>query len=72
MKICINPRKSVVINNKYSFMLPKLEMKYFPFIQNKINKKYVEKYIRYRYKDTGMFRSINEVIKKEERYDPFE
>jgi hypothetical protein len=46
-------------------------MKYLPIIQNKIKKTYVEKYARY--KDTGIFTSIEEiinVIKKEERYDP--
>lgn len=46
-------------------------MKYLPIIQNKINKKYVEKYPRH--KDTGSFTSIQQIIKvtkKEERYDP--
>ena len=74
-KICLTPRKPVVIYNNNSFISPKLELKYLPIIQNKINKKYVEKYIRYRYKDTGKFKSIDEVIKivkKEERYDPYE
>ena len=62
--------KPVVIYNNNSFKSPKLEMKYLPIIQNKINKKYVEKYPRY--KDTGNFTSIEQiitVIKKEERYD---
>ena len=48
-------------------------MKYLPFIQNKIKKIYVEKYARY--DDTGIFTSIEEIInvvKKEERYDPYE
>ena len=47
-------------------------MKYLPIIQNKINAKYVEKYTRY--EDTGIFTSIEEIInvvKKEERYDPY-
>jgi len=74
-KICLTPRKPVVIYNNNSFISPKLEMKYLPFIQNKITKQYVEEYIKYRYKDTGKFTSIDEVIKiikKEERYAPFE
>jgi hypothetical protein len=69
-KICLTPRKQVVIYNNHSFISPKLEMKYLPIIQNKINKKYVEKYPRY--KDTGFFTSIEQIInvvKKEERYD---
>ena len=48
-------------------------MKYLPFITDKINKQYVEKYPRY--KDTGTFTSIEQVIKitkKEERYDPYQ
>jgi len=72
-KICLTPRKPVVIYNNNSFVSQKLEMKYLPIIQNKINKKNVEKYTRY--KDTGIFTSIEEiisVIKKEERYDPYE
>ena len=74
-KICLTPRKPVVIYNNKSFISPKLEMKYLPFIQNKIKKKYVEKYIHYRYKDTGIFTQIEQIIKvvkKEERYSPFE
>ena len=69
-KICLTPRKPVVIYNNNSFISPKLEMKYLPIIQNKINKKYEEKYPRY--KDTGIFTSIEQIInvvKKEERYD---
>ena len=71
-KICLTPRKPVVIYNNNSFISPKLEMKYLPIIQNKINKKYVEEYTRY--EDTGIFTSIEEIInvvKKEERYDPY-
>lgn len=70
-KISLTPRKPVVIYNNNSFISPKLEMKYLPIIQNKINKKYVEKYPRH--KDTGSFTSIQQIIKvtkKEERYDP--
>ena len=72
-KVCLTPRKPVVIYNNNSFISPKLEMKYLPIIQNKINKKYVKKYSRY--EDTGIFTSIEEIInvvKKEERYDPYE
>ena len=68
-KICLTSRKPLVIYTNNSFMSPKLEMKYLPIIQNKIKKTYVEKYARY--KDTGIFTSIEEiinVIKKEERY----
>ena len=67
IKICLTPRKPVVIYNN-SFISPKLEIKYLPIIQNKINKKYVEKYPRHT--DTGSFTSIEEItkiIKKEER-----
>lgn len=66
-KICLTPRKPVVIYNNNSFISQKLEMKYLPFIQNKINKQCD--------KDTGKFNSIDEVIKvikKEKRYAPFE
>uniref|UniRef100_A0A6C0E1W2 Uncharacterized protein n=1 Tax=viral metagenome TaxID=1070528 RepID=A0A6C0E1W2_9ZZZZ len=68
-KICLTSRKPLVIYTNNSFMSPKLEMKYSPIIQNKINKKYVEKYTRY--KETGTFKSMEEIIhivKKEERY----
>jgi hypothetical protein len=69
-KICLTPRKHVVIYNNNSFISSKFEMKYLPIIQNKINKKYVEKYPRHT--DTGSFTSIEQiikVIKKEERYE---
>ena len=72
-KISLTPRKPVVIYNNNSFISPKLEMKYLQIIQNKINKKYVEKYTRR--EDTGIFTRIEEIInvvKKEERYDPYE
>jgi hypothetical protein len=70
-KICLTPRKPVVIYDHNSFISSKFETKYLPIIQNKINKKYVNKYPRY--KDTGVFTNIEEIIKvvkKEERYDP--
>jgi hypothetical protein len=69
-KICLTPRKPVVIYSNNSFTEPKFEMKYISMIQDKINKKYVQKYPRY--KDTGTFTTIEEVIKitkKEERYE---
>lgn len=72
-KICLTARKPVIIYNNNSFISAKLEMKYLPIIQNKINKTYVNKYSRY--EDTGTFTNIEEIIniiKKEERYDPYE
>ena len=72
-KICLTPRKPIIIYNNNSFISPKLEMKCLPIILDKINKKNVNKYPRY--KDTGTFTSIEQVIritKKEDRYDPYE
>jgi hypothetical protein len=72
-KICLTPRKPIIIYNNNSFISPKLEMKYLPIILDKINKKNVNKYPRY--KDTGTFTSIEQVIritKKEDRYDHYE
>lgn len=72
-KLCLTPRKPVIIYNNKSFITPRFETKYLPIIQDKINKKYVEKY--YRHKDTGRFTSMDDIIaitKKEERYDPYE
>jgi hypothetical protein len=72
-KVCLTPRKPVIIYNNNSFISQKLETKYLPIIQDKINKKYINKYPRY--KDTGIFRNIDQIIqvtKKEERYDPYE
>ena len=69
-KICLTPRKSVLIYNNNSFLSPKLQIKYLPIILNKIKNIYVDKYARY--KDTGIFTSIEQiinVIKKEQRYD---
>jgi len=71
-KICLTPRKSVVIYDNNSFISSKFKIKYLPIIQDKINKKYLEK--SNRYKDSGTFTSIEQVIKitkKEERYDPY-
>jgi len=71
-EISLTPRKPVIIYNNHSFVTPKFETKYVPIIQDKINKKYVEEYVRH--EDTGSFTSIDQVIqitKKEERYDPY-
>jgi len=70
-KICLTPRKPVVIYNNNSFISQKLESKYLPLIQNKINKKCLEKYSHY--EDTGIFTRIDEIInvvKTEQRHDP--
>lgn len=70
-KLSLTPRKPVIIYNNNSFISSKFETKYMPIIQNKINKKYVEKYPRR--EDNGTFESIEQVIKvikKEERYEP--
>jgi hypothetical protein len=69
INICLTPRKPVVIYNN-SFLSQKLETKYLPIIQNKINHKYEEKYPRHT--DTGSFISIEQIIKiikKEERIE---
>jgi len=70
IKICLTPRKPVVIYTNNKFVTPHFETKYLPMIQNKLNKNYVKKYSRH--KDTGTFTSIEQVIKitkKEERND---
>jgi len=69
-KICLTPRKPVVIYDNNSFLSSKFETKYLPMIQNKINKKVMK--INSRYEDTGIFTNIEQIIKivkKEERYD---
>jgi hypothetical protein len=71
-KICLTPRKPIVIYSNNTFIRPRFQDKYLPIIQDKINKKYVNKYSSY--KDTGTFTNMGQVIKvtkKEERYDPF-
>ena len=73
IKICLMPRKPVIIYNNNLFISSKFEMKYLPIIQDKINNKYVNNYPRHT--DTGIFTSIEQVIKvtkKEERYDLYE
>ena len=67
----LTPRKPIVIYDNKSFTSPNFEMKYLPILQDKINKKYVNKYPKH--KDTGTFTSVEQVIKvikKEERYEP--
>ncbi len=67
----LTPRKPIVIYDNHSFTSPKFEMKYLPILQEKINKKYVNKYAKH--KDSGSFTSLEQVIKvikKEERYEP--
>jgi hypothetical protein len=72
-KLCLTPRKPVIIYSNNSFTEPKFEMKYLSIIQDKMNKKNVKKY--HRYKDTADFTSIEQVIKitkKEDRYKVYE
>jgi hypothetical protein len=72
-RLCLTPRKPVVIYNNNSFITKKFEMKYLPIIQDKINNKNVKEFCFYT--DVGTFTSISEVIKitkKEIRYDPYE
>jgi hypothetical protein len=67
----LKPRPPIVIYDNHSFTSPRFEMKYLPILQEKINKTYVNKYPKY--KDTGTFTSVEQVIKvvkKEERYEP--
>lgn len=71
VKLCLTPRKPIVIYENEAFISKKLETKYLTLIQDKINKKYINKHPRY--SDTGRFTSIEQIskiIKKEERYDP--
>ena len=70
-KVCLTPRKPLVIYNEKSFTSPALERKYLPMILTKRNDNNTSKYARY--KDTGMFTSIEQIIKvvkKEDRYEP--
>ncbi len=72
-KFCLTPRKPIDIYSNNSFITPKLEAKYLPMIQNKINKIYSE--TNCIHEDTGIFTKIEEIIKivkKEERYDSLE
>jgi hypothetical protein len=69
-EIYLTPKKPLVIYNNNLFTSPKFKEKYTQIIQDIINKNYVNKYPRYR--DTGTFSSIEQIIKitkKESRYD---
>jgi ethanolamine utilization protein EutA (predicted chaperonin) len=55
------PRKPILIYADNSFVTKKLEDKYLPIIQNKLNKIYVNNLCLY--EDTGSFTDISEVIK---------
>ena len=71
-KICLTPRKPIVIYDNNSFLSPKLENKYLPIIQDKINKTCLNKDARF--EDTGIFTSLDQIlkiVKKEEKYDPY-
>jgi hypothetical protein len=70
-KYYLTPRKPIVIYDNNSFASPKFEIKYSPVIKDKINNKYSNKYPKH--KDTGVFTSLEQVIKvikKEERREP--
>ncbi len=72
-KFCLMPRKPVIIYDNKQFISDKFKIKYLPIIQDKIHKKYVNKYSHY--EDTGIFTNMEQIIKitkKEERYDPYE
>jgi len=69
-KLCLTPREPIVIYRNHSFVKPKFEMKYLSIIEDKTNKKNVEKC--HRYTDTGTFSSIEQVIKITKREDRFE
>ena len=71
-RLSLSPNKPLIIYNNNAFVSPKLEDKYLPFIQDKLKSGGV-KYVRY--EDTGVFTSIDQIIKitkKEERYDPYD
>jgi hypothetical protein len=53
IKMCLTPRKPVIIYNNKLFMSPKFETKYLQIIIDKINDKNINEYPRY--KETGTF-----------------
>lgn len=70
-KLCLTPRKPVVIYDNNSFISQKFETKYLPIIQDKINRKKRDNFTCYT--DTGILKSIEQVIKvtkKERRCEP--
>ena len=71
IKLCLKPRKPLVIYKNNSFIKPEFETKYLPIIQNKINGNYDEEYSQ-SHEDDGTFTSIDQIIKitkKEKRYE---
>ena len=70
VKISLTPRNPVVIYENNSFKTQHIEKKYLPKIEEIMHKKYDYRYPRY--KDTGTFNSLDQVIKitkKEKRYE---
>lgn len=59
-KICLTPSNPIIIYDNQSFIKPRYENKYLPFIQDKINSKPPEKPFGI---DTGTFTSIDQIIK---------
>jgi len=69
IKMCLTPRKPIVIYDNNLFTREKFEVKYLPIVKEIINKKYNNKYPRY--KDTGTLTNMEQIIKitkKEDRY----
>lgn len=70
IKLCLTPRKPVIIYNNNSFVKERFKNKYLQIIQNKLDRININKYSRFT--DTGNFTNINEIIrinKKELRYE---
>jgi hypothetical protein len=70
IKLCLTPRKPVVIYCNNSFTNERFQDKYLQIIQNKLDKININEYSRFT--DSGNFTNINEIIrinKKELRYE---
>lgn len=70
IKLCLTPRKPVVIYCNNSFVEKRFKNKYLPIIQNKLDGINLKEY--YRFTDTDNFTNINEIIritKKEVRHE---
>ena len=70
IRLCLTPRKSVVIYDNNSFITPKFETKYLHAIQSKMDGRYVQEHPQH--VDTGTFSEMNEILKitkKEIRYE---
>jgi hypothetical protein len=70
IKLCLRPRKPIIIYNNNSFVEERFKNKYLPIIQNKLDRININEY--FRFTDTGNFTNINEIIminKKELRYE---